>query len=196
MSVATAAYPVGLEVDPPAPQNRISVLLRIILVIPHLIIISILGIALAVIYLISWIAILITGSYPGGMLRFFHSVMHWMYRVNGYMYLLTDKYPPFSLGPDELYPIRLRIEERIENRNRLTTFWPIRYILAIPHLIVITILNYAVAVVVFIAWIIALFTGSVPNGMHNFLAGFVRWQARANAYIYILLDEYPPFSLS
>ena len=196
MTVADSGYPVGLEADSAAPQNRLTVFFRIILAIPHFIIIGLLGIVAVLIYIISWFAILITGSYPAGMLRFMHNFLHWNYRVNGYLFLVTDKYPPFALGPDEFYPIRFRIEERIENRNRLTTFWPIRGILAIPHIIILSILNYVVQIVVFIAWIIALFTGSVPVGIHNFTVGYLRWSARAYAYMYNLVDEYPPFSLS
>ncbi len=196
MTVAAGSYPVSVEVDEAAPQNRLTVFFRIILAIPHFIVLALLGIVMAVIYIISWFAILFTGSYPAGMLRFFHNILHWSYRVSGYAYLLTDKYPPFAMGPDEFYPIRLRIEERIDNRNRLTTFWPIRAILAIPHLIILNILNYVVGVVVLIAWVIALVTGSVPVGIHNFLAGYLRWTSRANAYVYNMLDEYPPFSLS
>lgn len=196
MTVMDSGYPVGLEVDPAAPQNRLTVFFRIILAIPHFIVLALLGIVVFIIYVISWFAILFTGSYPAGMLRFMHNFLHWNYRVTAYLYLLTDKYPAFSLGPDEFYPIRLRMDERVDNRNRLTTFWPIRWILAIPHLIILGILNYVVQVVVFIAWIIALFTGSVPAGIHNFLAGYVRWTARSYAYIYNVVDEYPPFSLS
>ncbi|MDZ7729133.1 MAG: DUF4389 domain-containing protein [Dehalococcoidia bacterium] len=144
----------------------------------------------------SWFAILFTGRYPAGMLRFSIGFMRWNARVSGYMYLLTDRYPPFSMDEDALYPVRIEIDEEVEGRNRLTTFWPIRWLLAIPHLIIIQVLGYVAGILVFIAWIVALITGSVPAGLHNFLAGYVRWQFRANAYAYNLTDRYPPFSLS
>jgi len=194
-STATSPYPIALEVQDAAPQNRLFVLLRLILAIPHLIILYVLSLAIAIVWVISWVAILVTGTYPAGLLRFSIGAWRWTIRAYAYAVLLTGKYPPFSLDDDEGYPVRLLVSEEIEGRNRLTTFWPIRLILAIPHAIILTILLYAAAVVVVIAWIVALVTGSVPSGLHKFLAGYLRWSARASGYIYNLVDEYPPFSL-
>jgi hypothetical protein len=196
MTQVTSAYPFGLEVDEPMPQNRLSVLLRIFYVIPHIIVLYILGIVTGIIYLISWFAILFTGGYPAGMMTFMVNVMHWNTRVSGYVYLLTDKYPAFSMGADGAYPVRLTAMGQVEGRNRLTTFWPIRFILAIPHLIVLYVLGIVAVIVVVISWFVALFTGTVPSGMHNFLAGVMRWNTRVNAYVTLLTDEYPPFSMN
>jgi hypothetical protein len=77
-------------------------------------------------------------------------------------------------------------------RNRLTTFF--RAILAIPHFIVLYVLNIVVAVVVFLAWFAALFTGRNPEGLRTFTIGVLRWQARVAAYYCLLTDQYPPFS--
>jgi hypothetical protein len=194
-SAGNAEYPVRLEVSDAFPQSRLTVFFRLLLLIPHFIIIWLLAIVATVIYVISWFAILFTGKYPAGMLNFMIGFFRWTARTTGYSLLLTDRYPPFSLAADEGYAIRLYVDERIEGRNRLTTFWPVRFILAIPHLIILAVLQYAVAVVVFIAWIIALFTASVPGGLHNFLAGYLRWYERVYAYLFLLVDEYPPFSL-
>ncbi|MCA9821428.1 MAG: DUF4389 domain-containing protein [Dehalococcoidia bacterium] len=196
MTQMTSGYPFGLEVDAPAAQNRLSVLLRIFYIIPHMIVLYILGIVAAIIYFISWFAILFTGGYPSGMMNFMLNYLHWSTRANAYLYLLTGQYPPFSMGPDGAYPVRLAAMGQLEGRNRLTTFWPIRSILAIPHIIVLYILSIVAGIVLFISWIVALFTGSVPAGMHNFLAGVLRWNTRVNAYVLLLTDEYPPFSLS
>lgn len=192
--VPGGSYPVGLDVDPPAQQNRVSVLLRILFVIPAAIVAYLVGLALAVVGLIAWFVILITGKYPSGMLSFSEGGMRWVTRVLGYGYLLTDKYPPFSLEDDAAYPIRVSAQGQIDGRNRLTVFF--RYILAIPHLIIVGVLGYAVGVVALIAWVIALVTGSVPPGLHGFIAGYLRWNLRAQAYVLLLTDEYPPFSLT
>lgn len=196
MSSFQAEYPIRLDVDAVRSQNRLTVFFRLLLAIPHLIVMALLGIAVAVIYLIAWFAILFTGSYPAGMLRFTIGFWRWSVRVMGYYLLLTDSYPPFSLDDEPDFPVRLSVDERIENRNRLTTFWPIRFILAIPHLLILGVLNYAVSVVVIIAWFAALITGSVPAGLHNFLTGYLRWYGRAYGYLYLLVDDYPPFSLN
>jgi len=153
-----------------------------------------LGLVAALITLAAWFVILFTGKYPAGMSSFVVNVLHWCARVSGYMYLLTGKYPPFSMGPDTSYPVRFAGEAQPEGRNRLTVFF--RVIMIIPHAIILYFLQIAAEVVIFIAWFAALFTGSVPAGMHNFVAGFLRWYMRYYAYAALLTDEYPPFSLS
>lgn len=188
------AYPFTLDVDPAAPQSRLTVFFRIIMVIPHAIIVALLGVVATLITLAAWFIILFTGSYPAGMSSFVVSVFHWSARMNGYMYLLTGAYPPFSMGPDTSYPVRFAGEAQAEGRNRMTVFF--RVFMIIPHYIVLYFLQIAAQVVLLIAWFAALFTGSVPAGMHNFVAGFLRWQTRYYAYAALLTDEYPPFSLN
>lgn len=190
----SAAYPVSLEVDDPQPQNRLSVLLRIIFAIPALLFGMVIGIGLGIVAIIAWIAIVITGKYPAGMINFTEGGLRFTARLYGYLYLLTDKSPSFSLDADPAYPVRLSVQGQIEGRNRLTVFF--RLVMAIPHLIILDVLNYVIQVVVFIAWLMALFTGSVAPGLHTFIAGYVRWNNRASAYVLMLTDEYPPFSLS
>ncbi|MGE3076554.1 MAG: DUF4389 domain-containing protein [Dehalococcoidia bacterium] len=193
MSMAPA-YPFGLEVNEAAPQSRLTVLFRLFMVIPHVIILYFLGLAQSIVTLIAWLAILFTGKYPSGLLQFSTNVLHWSTRVNGYYVLLTGAYPPFAMGEDLNYPVRLTGMGDVENRNRLTTFF--RIFMIIPHIIVLYFLILALEIVVFIAWIIALFTGSVPAGMHNFITGVMRWGTRLNAYAMLLTDQYPPFSMS
>lgn len=192
MSMAPA-YPFAIEVDPPAPQSRLTVFFRIILAIPHAIIVQVLGVAAAVMTLIAWVAILATGKYPAGLYSFVLNVNHWQLRLNGYIFLLAGTYPPFAMGPAE-YPVRLTGEGELENRNRLTTL--LRIIWLIPHIIILYFVQIAFAVVWVISWFAALFTGSVPAGMHNFMGGVLRWQTRVGVYAMLLTDEYPPFSLN
>ncbi|MGE0601908.1 MAG: DUF4389 domain-containing protein [Dehalococcoidia bacterium] len=188
------AYPFGLEVDEPAPQSRLTVFFRILMLIPHVIILYFLGLAQNIVTLIAWFAILFTGKYPAGLLQFSTNILHWNTRVGGYALLLTGTYPPFALGEDANYPVRLTGMGEEAGRNRLTTFF--RIFMIIPHIIVFYFLILALYIVLFISWIIALFTGSVPGGMHNFMAGVGRWGTRLNAYTLLLTDKYPPFSLN
>lgn len=192
-AVPGGGYPVGLDVDPPEAQSRLTVFFRLLMVIPHLIVIYFLNIGLGVVTLIAWFAILFTGKYPAGLATFSSGVQQWMARVMGYEYLLSGVYPPFALG-EAAYPVRLSIDAQVEGRNRVTVFF--RIFMIIPHAIVLYLLGIAAAVVLLIAWFAALFTGSVPAGMHNFLAGVLRWTTRVTAYAHLLTDQYPPFSLS
>lgn len=190
----TGPYPVEVEVDGPQPQNRLSVLLRMIYAIPHLIVVALVGVVAQVITLIAWFAIVITGKYPSGMLNFAEGYLHWSTRASGYYSLLTDKYPPFAMGSAEDYPIRLSVQSQIDGRNRVTVFF--RIFMLIPHVIALYVLQIVGNIVMVISWIAALVTGSVPAGMHTFMAGVLRWQTRVGAYGLLLTDVYPPFSLT
>jgi hypothetical protein len=83
--------------EPESPRNRLTVAFRIFLAIPHLIAIWALGIAWGVTTIVAWFAILLTGRYPEGLYRFGVGVFQWSMRVDVYLLLLRDEYPPFSL---------------------------------------------------------------------------------------------------
>ena len=194
MTATAPVYPVTFDVDGPLPQGRLSVFFRVILAIPHLILSQqALSSALFVLSVFAWFTILFTGRVPASMLRLMAGLLKYETRMYAYLFLLTSAYPPFSLETEETYPARLHVDERPEGRNRLTAFF--RIILAIPHFIILLFLGIALFVVVVIAWFAALFTAAVPRGLHGFIAGVVRWGARVSAYTYLVVDEYPPFSL-
>jgi len=211
-----AAYPVSYSIQRPESYNRLTVFFRIILAIPQYIILF--GFPFVIFYglldsesslrpllqllsyislttvlnflvFLAWIAIIFAGRFPDTFIGICLKIFKWQQNVIAYMLLLADKYPPY--GP-EPYDLRLEITSP-EQRNRLTTFF--RLILVIPHAIVLTFLNIALQVVTIIAWFAILFTGRYPAGMYEFAVGVARWAARVSAYLYLLVDEYPPFSL-
>lgn len=89
------------------------------------------------------------------------------------------------------YPIRLEFDYH-EDANRLTTFF--RYLLSIPHTFLLAFFAIAVSVVVMVLWFVIMITGRRHEGMTRFIVGYLRWSLRANAYGYLLTDEYPPFN--
>jgi hypothetical protein len=92
-----AEYPAALTfVDVEGPRNRLTVGFRLILIIPHMIVVGLLTIAWWVTSFVAWFAILFTGSYPEGLYNFGVGVLRWFIRVEGYLLLLVDEYPPFS----------------------------------------------------------------------------------------------------
>lgn len=105
------------------------------------------------------------------------------------MMLLTDRYPPFGDGD---YPVRVDVVEPLE-RDRLTIAF--RLILAIPQLIVVCVLAIAGCVIGIGAWFAILFTGAHPKGLFTFSEGLLRWALRVEAYVLLLVDDYPPFAL-
>jgi hypothetical protein len=93
-----AAYPAVYEVaDPSAPRRRWSVALRLILAIPQLVALAFVMLAWWIVSIIAWFAILVTGRYPSGLYDFGVGALRWLLRVESYMLLLVDEYPPFSI---------------------------------------------------------------------------------------------------
>lgn len=79
-------------------RNRLTIFFRIFMVIPHLIALFFVGIAACVVYIIAWFAVLFTGKWPTGLRDFIIGITRWQTRLNAYMYLLTDEFPPFGLS--------------------------------------------------------------------------------------------------
>ena len=98
---------------------------------------------------------------------------------------------PTAVEPGDDHPIRLIVTDDL-NRSRLTTFF--RLLLAIPHFIWITLWAIAAILVLIVGWFAALFTGRLPEGMHNFLARYQVYSTHLNAYISLLSNPYPPFN--
>jgi len=90
-------YPITVGVEPAEGLSRLTTFFRGLLVIPHAICLSVIGIVAGLLVFIAWWAILFTGRYPSWAFSFVGGYLRWSTRVGGYSYLLTDKYPPFSL---------------------------------------------------------------------------------------------------
>ncbi len=90
-------YPLRLEITPAEHYNRWTVAFRAFLVIPHAIALLFLGAAQAIVTLIAWVSILVTGRYPADLFDFSVGVSRWTARVSAYVYLFVDDYPSFSL---------------------------------------------------------------------------------------------------
>lgn len=184
-------YPIRLDVPYPENLSRWLTLVKWLLAIPHLIIIYFLGLAFNVVTFIAMFAILFTGNYPEGLFRFAVGVRRWQMNVVAYLFLLRDEYPPFSLDEGE-YPAVLQVD----SPARLNRFLPfVKWLLVIPHLIIVAVLVFVAVIVLFIAWFAILFTGKYPQGMFDFVVGVFRWSERANGYALLFTDEYPPFSM-
>jgi hypothetical protein len=120
-------------------------------------------------------------------------LMRFSNRVGVYLALMDDTYP----STDEEQSVRLDFPYP-DAREGLTRWMPIvKWLLAIPHYIVLFFLSIAALVCVVIAWFAILFTGRYPRGLFDFVEGVLRWGNRVVAYAFVLVtDEYPPFSLS
>ena len=94
-----AEYPAALQFEAPAgPRDRVSVALRIILLIPQFIALWFVSVAWAITTVIAWVMILLTGDFPSSLYDFGVGALRWSIRVEAYFLLLHDEYPPFSLS--------------------------------------------------------------------------------------------------
>ena len=89
------------------------------------------------------------------------------------------------------YPVMFEVEYP-ERLSRWLIF--IKWLLVMPHILVLWLYGIVVAVITFLAWWAILFTGRYPKGMFDMVVGYHRWSVRVNAYASLLRDNYPPFS--
>lgn len=89
------------------------------------------------------------------------------------------------------HPVALVVTDDLK-RSRLTVFF--RMLLVIPHLIWLGLWGFAAELVLVVAWLVGIVAGRIPQGIHNFLAGYVRYATRVTAYMLLLANPYPPFS--
>ncbi|MGW4718116.1 DUF4389 domain-containing protein [Nocardia sp. NPDC004260] len=206
--------PIRVRGDLDPALSRWLWLVKWLLAIPHYVVLFFLHIAYAVLTVVAFFAILITGKYPRGLFDFNVGVMRWGWRVTFYALsvLGTDKYPPFSLQPNADYPADLEIDypETLHRGLALVKWW----LLAIPHYLIIgAVLSGGIAIagsdgddwgggsisllslLLIVALIGLLFTARYPQGIYDFVMGVNRWIIRVQAYAGLMRDEYPPFRL-
>jgi len=192
MSTVETTYPLRFDVEYPERLSRLLIFFKGLLAIPHLIILYALMAVAGAVTVVAWFAILFTGRYPKGLFDFVVGINRWQNNVDAYVLLLRDEYPPFSLSAGQ-YPVTFDIEYP-ERLSRLLIF--VKWLLIIPHLIVVLFLVIVYGITLVIAWFAILFTGRYPKGMFDFAVGLLRWGARINAYYMLMRDDYPPFSLA
>jgi uncharacterized protein DUF4389 len=208
-------YPVNVTVTPLIiNRNRLTTAFRLILYIPHAILVGgigigyatgreaagnasfgsetgLLGAAAYVLAVVSWFTIVIAGQHITGIRQFGAFYLRWRVRALSYLMLLEDEYPPFGDSP---YPAAIEIVDPTGPRDRLSV--GLRLLLVIPHFIILVFLAIAWWVTAFIAWLLILLSGEYPRGLYDFGAGVLRWLLRVEAYMLLLVDDYPPFSLT
>ena len=114
-------------------------------------------------------------------------------RIAAYVSLLTDRYP--STVEEQAVHLDLDYPDVEHDLNRYLPL--VKWLLAIPHYIVLAVLAIGAVVAIVIAWFAMLFTGRYPRGLFDYVVGVGRWALRVQAYAFFLVtDQYPPFSLT
>jgi hypothetical protein len=203
-------YPVAFSVDyPDRPLNRLTTAFRIITIIPIAFVLDTVSggtwhmssvhhgarfaAAGGLLVLGPLLMILFRQKYPRWWFDWNLELQRFGNRVGVYLALMDDHYPSTdehqSVHLDYAYPDAAR------DLNRWLPL--VKWLLAIPHYIVLFFLDIAAFVVVVVAWFAILFTGRYPRGMFDFVLGVIRWHNRVLGYAFTLVtDEYPPFRLA
>lgn len=213
------AYAARLEIDYPEKLDRMTTFLRLIWIIPIAIIVGLVsGAGETVTYTIfldetgevikrtrdtagglasglstaTALMIVFVQLYPRWWFDFSRELTRFGYRVAAYFMLLTDQYPSTT----EEQSVHLEIDYP-DVKNDLNRWMPlVKWLLAIPHYVVLFFLGIAAFFVVILAWFAILATGEYPRALFDYMVGVGRWALRVNAYAFLLVtDQYPPFSL-
>jgi hypothetical protein len=210
---AVAQYPVRLSIDYPDRElNRLTTFFRIIVAIPILIVLGAVSggmwggdwdkgrdymefsgaAAGGILFFAPLLLILFRQKYPRWWFDWNLNLFRFQNRVFAYLGLMDDRYP--STDEDQAVHIDIDYPDAKQDLNRWLPL--VKWLLAIPHYIVLVFLFIAAFVVVIVAWLAILFTGRYPRGMFDFVEGTFRWSARVEGYAFLLVtDQYPPFSL-
>jgi hypothetical protein len=203
MAQSQTGYPVQYTVDyPDRPLDRLSSFFRLIFVIPIVIVVSAVApesgngafAALGgVVVFAPMIMILFRQKYPRAWYDWNIYMAKFSYRVQAYLLLLRDEYP--STDDEQSVHLVVPYPDVPVELNRWLPL--VKWLLAIPHYVVLAVLASIAIVAVVIAWCAILFTGRYPRGLFDYVVGVQRWFLRVQAYALLLTtDRYPPFSLS
>ena len=217
--VTTPDYAARLEIDYPEQLDRLTTFFRLVWIIPVAIILGLIsgagervtttvflnetgevvrrtrdtagGLASSL-AVATALMIIVRQRYPRWWFDFARELTRFGYRVGAYLVLLTDRYP--STVDEQAVHLDIDYPDVQHDLNRWMPL--VKWLLAIPHYIVLGFLAIAAVFAVLIAWVAILLTGHYPRGLFDFVVGVGRWGLRVNAYAFLLVtDRYPPFSL-
>lgn len=203
---ASSGYPANLTVDyPEVKRNRLTAFFRPFTVIPIAILLGLLVGPAAregtqhyamsvggVVFLPTMLMLVIRQKYPRWWFDWNLALASFAMRVWAYMALLRDEYPSTDLEQ------AVHLDLSYPDTSELSRWLPlVKWLLAIPHYVVLGVLGVAVVCCVIIAWFTILVTGRYPLSLFEFVAGVFRWAFRVCAYAFLLAtDRYPPFTLA
>jgi hypothetical protein len=197
----SSGYPIVLSTTRPVSVNRLwaipllGFMVKCIILIPHIIVLYVLGIVTYLAHLVIWAFVLFTGEYPEWAFNLTAGVLRWASRLTLYLYGVTDQYPAFSMdAPGDIVIPRPASSSRFFAIPVVGIF--VKYIILIPHFVVLYVLGFVVGLCQLLIWIPVLFTGQYPQWAFQLVSGTTLWAMRVYAYLLGLTDEYPPFAFS
>jgi roadblock/LC7 domain-containing protein len=193
---AIPGSPVRLELDRPLEVDRWRPIVNWLLAIPQLIVVWVLGIVFEVLAIIAFFTVLFTTRIPTGIFGTMAMIYRYQWRVVSFAMFMRNEYPPFEFQTTASDPGTDPAVLSIDEPAALNRWLPlVKWLLAIPHYIVLLFLFIGVAFVKIAAFFAVIFTGKYPEGLRNYVVGVFRWATRVNTYVFFMHDTYPPFSL-
>jgi hypothetical protein len=210
--ISAAPYAARLHIDYPERLDRVSTFFRLIWILPIAIVLSLLtasgnqtmvtasgqqvagtgGGLLAGLAIATALMIAVRLRYPRWWFDFARELTRFAARVSAYMALLTDRYP--STVDEQSVHLEIEYPDVQQDLNRWMPL--VKWLLAIPHYVVLAFLWIGAILAIVIAWFAILITGRYPKPLFNYVVGVSRWTLRVSAYAFLLVtDRYPPFSL-
>jgi hypothetical protein len=217
VTTSSAQYAARLNIDYPETLDRVTTFFRIIWAIPIVVIVSLLSAAATEtvtvvteageivsrvtrsgggiaggLFFATMLMIVFRQRYPRWWFDFARELTRFESRVGAYLALLTDRYP--STVEEQSVHLEIDYPDAEQDLNRWLPL--VKWLLAIPHYIVLVVLILVTLLAVVIAWFAILLTGKYPKAIFDFVVGVGRWSLRVQAYAFLLVtDRYPPFTL-
>ena len=192
-----APYAARLHVDYPRTLDRLTTLLRVIWVLPIAVILTLVeatggGALFGGLWVATALMLAFRALYPRWWFDFARALTGFGARVGAYLALLTDRYP--STVDEQSVHIEIDYPDVRRDLNRGLAL--VKWLLAIPHYVVLGVLWIGAAIAIVVAWFAILVTGRYPRVLFDYVVGVNRWTLRVSAYAFLLVtDRYPPFSL-
>ena len=201
MAAELETYAARLQIDYPERLDRVTSFFRLIWIVPIGFILLLAGETVSAsgggivagLAVATALMIVFRQRYPRWWFDFVRELVRFETRVAAYLLLLTDQYP--STVEEQSVHLEIEYPDVEQDLNRWLPL--VKWLLAIPHYIVLVLLAIIALFAVVIAWFAILFTGRYPRGLFDFVVGLGRWALRVQAYAFLLVtDRYPPFSMN
>jgi Domain of unknown function (DUF4389) len=178
---------VRLRVDDDLRRSRLTVLFRLLLVLPHLVWLYVWLWAFFAVLVFNWLATLFAGRSEDDVHSFLGRYVRYQTHVYAYVLLVANPWPRFS-GRPGTYPVDVELDPPAP-QNRLVTLF--RIVLVVPAYVFAGVLGVVLEVLAVIAWFVALTLGRVPKGMRDLAAYCLRYHVQTFAYLFLLTSRYP-----